>query len=317
MAFEQAVVFFAVFAFFFLRFLVDEESRGRISSMPGRRAGSAECASSPPSSPSRLSRSSPPLQRGDAGVPIRRGGGRNHVDFGHSLDARARVRQHAARRPPRVAGRRRESLAGVRSERPDGAVAHHRTASWPALHASLHARRASQRDGGLHHRARTNGGPARPVRDLRRRRCDPGESGAAVFNRFQIYARMAAERNDFNINLGDTIYSDSGVAGPPARTAPRSGRSTGSASRSRPSGGSGRRPASTATGTITSSSTTSPARAWRGDLRRRGTGLPGLLARRVQSREWSLSQCPLGEAPRALLPRLALVPEREGHDELR
>ena len=30
---------------------------------------------------------------------------------------------------------------------------------------------------------------------------------------------MAAARNDFNINLGDTIYSDSGVAGPPARTA--------------------------------------------------------------------------------------------------
>jgi phosphodiesterase/alkaline phosphatase D-like protein len=46
----------------------------------------------------------------------------------------------------------------------------------------------------------------------------PGQSGAAVFDRFRIYARMAAERNDFNINLGDTIYSDSGVAGPPART---------------------------------------------------------------------------------------------------
>ncbi len=47
----------------------------------------------------------------------------------------------------------------------------------------------------------------------------PGPSGAPVFNRFQVYARMAAARNDFNINLGDTIYSDSGVAGPPARTA--------------------------------------------------------------------------------------------------
>jgi len=44
----------------------------------------------------------------------------------------------------------------------------------------------------------------------------PTQSGALGFNRFQVYARMAAERNDFNINLGDTIYSDSGVDGTPA-----------------------------------------------------------------------------------------------------
>ena len=43
----------------------------------------------------------------------------------------------------------------------------------------------------------------------------PGADGKPGFNRFQTYARMAAERNDFNINLGDTIYSDSGVAGAP------------------------------------------------------------------------------------------------------
>ncbi len=42
------------------------------------------------------------------------------------------------------------------------------------------------------------------------------ETGGLAYNRFQIYARMAAERNDFNINLGDTIYSDSGVGGSPA-----------------------------------------------------------------------------------------------------
>lgn len=42
----------------------------------------------------------------------------------------------------------------------------------------------------------------------------PG-SGKPFFNRFEVYARMAAEGNDFNVNLGDTIYSDSGVAGPP------------------------------------------------------------------------------------------------------
>jgi alkaline phosphatase D len=41
----------------------------------------------------------------------------------------------------------------------------------------------------------------------------PGTSGRPAYNTFQVYARMAAERNDFNINLGDTIYSDSEVGG--------------------------------------------------------------------------------------------------------
>jgi alkaline phosphatase D len=41
----------------------------------------------------------------------------------------------------------------------------------------------------------------------------PGENGRPAYNRFQVYARMAAEKNDFDINLGDTIYSDSEVAG--------------------------------------------------------------------------------------------------------
>jgi alkaline phosphatase D len=34
-----------------------------------------------------------------------------------------------------------------------------------------------------------------------------------AYNRFQVYGRMARERNAFNINLGDTIYSDSEVPG--------------------------------------------------------------------------------------------------------
>ena len=47
----------------------------------------------------------------------------------------------------------------------------------------------------------------------------PGPSGRPAFNRFETYGRMAAERNQFNINLGDTIYSDSEVGGAPvART---------------------------------------------------------------------------------------------------
>ena len=35
------------------------------------------------------------------------------------------------------------------------------------------------------------------------------------WNSGQVFARMAAERNDFNINLGDTIYSDTEVPGHP------------------------------------------------------------------------------------------------------
>jgi len=43
----------------------------------------------------------------------------------------------------------------------------------------------------------------------------PGTSTPA-FNRFEVYSQMAAEGNLFNVNLGDTIYSDSDVGGPPA-----------------------------------------------------------------------------------------------------
>ncbi|MGZ8782596.1 MAG: alkaline phosphatase D family protein [Gaiellaceae bacterium] len=47
---------------------------------------------------------------------------------------------------------------------------------------------------------------------------DP-KTGKPAYNLFQVYGRMAAERNHFNINLGDTIYSDSEVGGvPPALT---------------------------------------------------------------------------------------------------
>jgi alkaline phosphatase D len=37
--------------------------------------------------------------------------------------------------------------------------------------------------------------------------------GPPAYNRFEVYDRMAREGNAFNINLGDTIYSDSEVAG--------------------------------------------------------------------------------------------------------
>jgi phosphodiesterase/alkaline phosphatase D-like protein len=46
----------------------------------------------------------------------------------------------------------------------------------------------------------------------------PGAS-KPFFNDFQVYDRMAEERNDFAVDLGDTIYSDSEVPGVPlART---------------------------------------------------------------------------------------------------
>jgi phosphodiesterase/alkaline phosphatase D-like protein len=45
---------------------------------------------------------------------------------------------------------------------------------------------------------------------------DPA-TGAPAYNRFEVYRRMVAEHNDFNVNLGDVMYSDSAVAGvPPA-----------------------------------------------------------------------------------------------------
>ena len=46
----------------------------------------------------------------------------------------------------------------------------------------------------------------------------PGTNGKPAYNSFGVYARMAAEKNDFNINLGDTIYSDSEVGGAQAAT---------------------------------------------------------------------------------------------------
>ena len=47
----------------------------------------------------------------------------------------------------------------------------------------------------------------------------PGPNGKPGFNRFEVYGRMARVNNAFNINLGDTIYSDSEIGGSPvART---------------------------------------------------------------------------------------------------
>ena len=50
----------------------------------------------------------------------------------------------------------------------------------------------------------------------------PGADGKPGFNGFETYGAMARARNDFDLNFGDTIYSDSEVGGAPAaRTVPQ------------------------------------------------------------------------------------------------
>jgi alkaline phosphatase D len=50
----------------------------------------------------------------------------------------------------------------------------------------------------------------------------PGLNGKPGFNGFQTYGAMARAGNDFDVNFGDTIYSDSEVGGSPvARTVPQ------------------------------------------------------------------------------------------------
>ena len=47
----------------------------------------------------------------------------------------------------------------------------------------------------------------------------PGANGKPAFNGFETYGAMARAGNDFNVNFGDTVYSDSEVGGSPvART---------------------------------------------------------------------------------------------------
>ena len=78
--------------------------------------------------------------------------------------------------------------------------------------------------------------------DRRRRRPAARGPRKPFYNNFQVYKRQQSERNDFNINLGDTIYSDTEVgttnaqgvftpAAPTAKTVAPSGPSTARTSR--------------------------------------------------------------------------------------
>jgi alkaline phosphatase D len=50
----------------------------------------------------------------------------------------------------------------------------------------------------------------------------PGPNGRPGFNGFETYGAMARAGNDFDVNFGDTIYSDSEIGGSPvARTVPQ------------------------------------------------------------------------------------------------
>ena len=132
-----------------------------------------------------------------------------------------------------------------------------------------------------------------PLRLLGRRRRDTGPDGKPGFNSFQVYGRMATEKNDFNINLGDTIYSDSELAGSkPALTVaekwqkyrlrPRAPES--------PQAPCGSRPLQPA-GTITSSSTTSPVPSSARRCTRRGSGRSS-TTRRSRTRRRTVSTGP-------------------------
>jgi alkaline phosphatase D len=47
------------------------------------------------------------------------------------------------------------------------------------------------------------------------------QTGRPAYNLFGVYAQMAREGNDFNLNIGDTMYSDSRFAPRPALTVPQ------------------------------------------------------------------------------------------------
>ena len=135
---------------------------------------------------------------------------------------------------------------------------------------------------------------------------------------FGVYARMAAERNDFNLNVGDTIYSDSERR----RTARREDgcREVGEV---QARACAARAPEVAAVGGSLQPLGRPRVRqrllapgARRGALPRERAGVRPLLAGADRSQR-ALPQRPLGKEPRALLPRRAVVPQREGDERVR
>ena len=142
---------------------------------------------------------------------------------------------------------------------------------------------------------------------------DP-KTGKPAYNVFQVYGRMAAERNHFNINLGDTIYSDSEVGGvPPALTVPAKWR------KYKQNLGFGHlRNLRRTTGLYSHwddhEFINDFSRAEHGEVIYRAgrTAFTRLRTGRLHEPRRPLPDVPLGQAPRAVLPRRALVPLGEG-----
>ena len=163
-------------------------------------------------------------------------------------------------------------------------------------------------------------GSSRAVRDLgRRRRGTAGPNGKPGFNRFKILSgRMAGENNAFNINLGDTIYSDSEIGGSSRRAHRRRevGKVQARARLAGPAQAPGLGGALTATGTTTSSSMTSRGqRTATRSMRRASRRSPTTHPAAKPSGTGALSHVPLGKNLGSTSSTSA-VPERQGDDDV-
>ena len=142
----------------------------------------------------------------------------------------------------------------------------------------------------------------------------PGPNGKPGFNRFETYGRMArrAQRLQHQPRRHDLLGLRGRRRAGRAHGRRRSGQKyrLGLALPALRRCGLAR--ACTATGTTTSSSTTSRGRARRGDLPRRASRRSPTTHPSRTRRRRSVPHVPLGEEPRAVLPRRALVPQRQG-----
>ena len=255
------------------------------------------------------------------GFPLRRRGRRDHVDVGGALDARAGSRRRA-RRPS--AGLEARAHADPLAELPrrapaadDLTVADACPGLRPgdALHVPLLRRDRDERVGHVHDSPAPTASNSVRFAISGDADATPGANGKPAFNRFQVYARWRPSAT--------TSTSTSATRSTPtARSPVDAGRSTVAEKWAKYRLGLAlpalrqlrARPVCTATGTTTSSSTTSRSRSTARPIYRAGVkAFRDYSPVTYTPRDRPLSHVPLGQAPRALLPRRALVPQREGH----
>ena len=203
-------------------------------------------------------------RRGRAWVPLRRRRGRDHLDLGRSVDARAAARApsaSASRHTARSHVRLRDSERATHGARSHGARGGSIGCGPVRRYSYFFVQGRAQEQPSARSRRRRLARERTNVRFAVSGDADatPGPNGKPGFNRFQVYGRDGGgeQRLQHQPRRHDLL----GQRGRPelrlrARFR-RSGRSTSSAWRCPRSGGFGLRPASTATGTTTSSSTTS------------------------------------------------------------